>query len=647
MQHDVADLTASALGQLIIAITQADSETEVFRCVARMLPNIIPAQRASFAQLDMANQQMAVMALHGVEGVIPLGATMPVQHTHTGQAAITGKAKLTHPLDPQSPWLDEAILAADGMQAILNCPLQVEDSCLGCLNLATDDQALYSPALLERFEQIGALVSTQLERLRLLERTQQRLERFRGFAEQLQLLNQLAAKLSGAVSESEVFAHVSASISHFMPVTRISYALPRFLEGELKAFEVRFFSGQACVDMREIPANRDSGLMRAWQANHTLHTADLRQSSLHEHRLLADAGLISAWAVPIHIHGQLCALLNLASPNSIAQGEELMDILNALGSLLGNTLERIQAQNQQAQILASQHDFLHLLINASPTLTLTLDQEGFITRVSDYGAMQLGYQSQELVGRHYLQLHPDTSQALANKNWQTLLKGQELRTEVPMLKADQSHIWARQRGRQVSMGENDSLRVLVCEDITELHELNARLQYQANHDSLTGLPNRHFFMELLHQWLSHNAQAQFALLFTDIDRLKWVNDNLSHQAGDELLRQSVARQQSQLPGEAIFARLGGDEFVILLPEATLQPASALAARLVQAFSLPFALQGRLIECGISIGISLAPQHGNSSNKLLRRADAAMYQAKAAGGQGFQVFGEDPALSDQA
>lgn len=175
--------------------------------------------------------------------------------------------------------------------------------------------------------------------------------------------------------------------------------------------------------------------------------------------------------------------------------------------------------------------------------------------------------------------------------------------------------------------------VAVFADISSLKQAQARLDYQAHHDPLTGLPNRTLFESRLHGALLHSKEAQSlgAVLFLDLDRFKHINDSLGHPVGDLLLKSIALRLKESLRDIDTVARLGGDEFIILLPG--LQHASdaqAVANKLLSSFAAPFQAGEHEFFMSTSIGSALFPTDGADVATLIKNADAAMYRSKAKG-----------------
>ncbi|WP_296809449.1 bifunctional diguanylate cyclase/phosphodiesterase [Thiocapsa sp.] len=188
----------------------------------------------------------------------------------------------------------------------------------------------------------------------------------------------------------------------------------------------------------------------------------------------------------------------------------------------------------------------------------------------------------------------------------------------------------------------------VNRDITELKRSREQLHFLAQHDALTGLPNRSLFRQRLEEAIPRTIRrgGETALLFLDLDRFKVVNDTLGHPVGDLLLQQVAERLTHAVRACDTVARLGGDEFVVI-SEDVQEPndAAVLAKRLLDLFVKPFDVEGRELFLSLSIGIGIYPLDGADVDTLIRHADTAMYRAKADGRNGFRFF--DPEMSEGA
>ncbi|MGP8060524.1 MAG: EAL domain-containing protein [Acidimicrobiales bacterium] len=192
----------------------------------------------------------------------------------------------------------------------------------------------------------------------------------------------------------------------------------------------------------------------------------------------------------------------------------------------------------------------------------------------------------------------------------------------------------------------ERLRALADQAVTAFQ--NARLLEQVGHlawhDALTGLPNRRLLEDRVRQEIERASRLSepSAVFFVDLDRFKKVNDTMGHGAGDELIRQVAARLVAVVRRQDTVARLGGDEFAILLPgmgeEVTVR---LLAERMLESLHQPYLIDGAEVYTSASIGVASYPEHGNTYDELLSRADEAMYRSKDMGRNTFQIFTENP------
>lgn len=227
--------------------------------------------------------------------------------------------------------------------------------------------------------------------------------------------------------------------------------------------------------------------------------------------------------------------------------------------------------------------------------------------------------------------------------------GRETRElEYRLVRPDGSIRWVRDRRFPVCSRQGQVLRLAsIVTDISEqrqarddLLELNKKLQQQATHDMLTGLPNRRLFIDRLEQALAHARRfgGRVGMLFIDLDGFKSINDRFGHQAGDEALVLIANRIKLLLREVDSAARLGGDEFGIVLPDvALLEDVKLVGEKVLHEVRQPFIMRAVSCALGASIGIAAYPDHGETADELISRADKAMYQVKKNGKGGVDIY----------
>jgi diguanylate cyclase (GGDEF)-like protein/PAS domain S-box-containing protein len=210
--------------------------------------------------------------------------------------------------------------------------------------------------------------------------------------------------------------------------------------------------------------------------------------------------------------------------------------------------------------------------------------------------------------------------------------------EVELRRADGQSIWML---KNLTLA-GDRIHSTVV-DISDRKRAEEQIEFHAYHDVLTHLPNRKLFTDRLTQSVSRARRSgkPLAVMFVDLDHFKSINDTLGHEAGDELLLEMAHRLRANVRDDDTVARLGGDEFTIILAELR-QPEDAVsvAEKLIKAVEQPLVIGGTLIEVSASIGIALFPNDGADAESLLRNADSAMYRAKEAGRNTYQLCTDD-------
>jgi diguanylate cyclase (GGDEF)-like protein/PAS domain S-box-containing protein len=275
-------------------------------------------------------------------------------------------------------------------------------------------------------------------------------------------------------------------------------------------------------------------------------------------------------------------------------------------------------------------------------IVMITDREGHIEYVNEAFEQITGYTRTEALGRKPNLLKSGLQDdGFYRRLWQTLLAGETFR-DVFVNRRKNGELFYEEKTITPLKDDSGAITHFIAtgKDITERVRVQERLTHLAYHDALTDLPNRVLFMERLAQAL---ARARWhgrvvAVLFLDLDRFKYINDTMGHEAGDRFLQVMAQRLQGCLRDGDTMARLGGDEFAILLEDiAKAEDVAPLAEKILQAFALPFMFWGREYCLTVSIGISLYPSDAADAATLLRNADIAMYRAKELGRNGYQFY----------
>lgn len=258
---------------------------------------------------------------------------------------------------------------------------------------------------------------------------------------------------------------------------------------------------------------------------------------------------------------------------------------------------------------------------------------------------QLGYQDHEMANlpeEWQKRLHPeDRRRVYAEVAAYLVRPSADYRLEYRLRHRDGSYRWMIANAVPLSRRNRGGIKLIGTQlDITENKLAEQRVREAAQHDPLTGLPNRALIFEYAGHLVAaaQRSRKQGAVLFIDIDRFKPINDLYGHEIGDKLLQEASQRLLNCVRAEDLVGRLGGDEFVVVLPHADEEhPAATVAQHVIEALSAPFEIEALELSVSGSVGISYFPQHGTDVDALIHAADLAMYQAKQSCHGSAQVF----------
>lgn len=278
---------------------------------------------------------------------------------------------------------------------------------------------------------------------------------------------------------------------------------------------------------------------------------------------------------------------------------------------------------------------LDQFINASPDAMIVSDSAGLILRWNPAAERMFGLSKAEAVGTSLDVIIPEQMRGAHTSGMQRLAAGGQPRVVGTVVEITAQHLDGRQFPIEMSLSMWTEYGNLVfgatIRDVSARRANDDRLHHLAHYDQLTLLPNRTSFLETLSIYLAQKLSS--TILLVDLDRFKEVNDQLGHAAGDAVLIEAALRIRRCVPRGTPVARLGGDEYAILKPgEADPAKAEALATAIRRDLGRPFNIEGSLMWVGSSIGIAIAPAHGEDAAALIGSADLALYKAKADGGE---------------
>jgi len=426
-----------------------------------------------------------------------------------------------------------------------------------------------------------------------------------------------------------------------------------WLQVSASAGPMREGIGEVHMSIREDRPEGQGISGQAWRNGQAVVSNDTMRDSrmLNWRHRLSNHNVSSAAAMPLMQQGKQIALLLFYADETHVFDEEMMHLLRRMRDNINYALDShaIDESRRLAEQRTRESEArFRSLTQLSSDFYWEMDQK---FRFLLYQGRIIGQSNQRavaaLIGKPLWEMQGIRPDAAGWSRLQKMLDKEETFRdfEFSFTNDEGSMYHFALSGEPIfdSHGKFDGYRGL-SRDITEQQRIAEHIQHMATHDSLTGLPNRIMFTQMLNQAINSARRYPtdaFAVLFIDLDRFKLINDSHGHQTGDQLLVQVARRLREPLRESDIVARLGGDEFVILLPH--LNEAAAVqtvAENLLQVLERPIEVDGHECNISASMGFSIYGDDADSAEALLRHADAAMYAAKSEGRNNAQPYAED-------
>jgi len=306
----------------------------------------------------------------------------------------------------------------------------------------------------------------------------------------------------------------------------------------------------------------------------------------------------------------------------------------------------VQDRTEVNQAYRQVHHTRSLLDNLVSNLPLgvfvkDMEDDGRYVLFNEAAGEISGRTPAEVLGRTTSAIFPKREAIRLHRQDQVAMRRSEvLSLEQKIVRPDGETRIIRTIKRRIPANDGSRPRYLIglSEDVTEKREILSRIEHVAMHDALTGLANRAYFTSHVGKLLKKEHEAEpFALLYLDVDHFKQVNDSMGHPAGDRLLREVASRLSKLISPDDFIARIDGDEFALVFMGGDVSEISLFAEKLMAAFAEPFRLDDNEEHVCCSIGIALAPKHGDEVDLLLRNADLALHAAKLDGRSTFRFY----------
>lgn len=352
------------------------------------------------------------------------------------------------------------------------------------------------------------------------------------------------------------------------------------------------------------------------------------------------AGIRACWSEPIkNRQGEVLGTFAIYHKEVTTPTDQDIQLIAESAALAEIVIERSRA----IEALKRSEERHRLLADNATDVIWTMSLSGLFTYISPSAEKLTGFSVVELMQQQMKQLVTAESYAQVKlqmrKAAQALQQSREYPDyvgEVEQVCKDGRRVWSEVKISGMYDPQGALVGILgVSRDLTERRKIEEQMRYMAQHDTLTGLPNRTLFADRLQKALQYAVRHQksMALMLLDLNKFKPVNDSHGHAVGDLLLQQVAERLQLAIRASDTVARIGGDEFIILLPQIDSERSVILVAeKIQQAIRQTFAIQGLTIQISCSIGTAIYPADGETELELSKIADQRMYKQKAAASQ---------------
>jgi diguanylate cyclase (GGDEF)-like protein/PAS domain S-box-containing protein len=355
----------------------------------------------------------------------------------------------------------------------------------------------------------------------------------------------------------------------------------------------------------------------------------------------------SSATLPLHLKGKVIGAFTLYSSEVGAFDEQARQLLEEMATDIDFALDRFEIETERElyrENLQHNEESSRLMLENSLDAVVNMNIEGVVTEWSGAAERIFGYRRHEAMGKLLGDLIvPEIHREAHAKGMRRLLTTGQSQIigkliEIVALRRDGVEFPVELSIAQIKRGGEVFFSAFI-RDISERKTSEARIQYLANYDALTGLPNRNQLSERVRYAISiaQRSHEKIALMFLDIDHFKDVNDSLGHSVGDLLLLELANRFKSTLREEDTISRLGGDEFILMLPNSDEYAATHVAQKLLQAIEHPMRIESHQLSVTASIGIAMFPDDGTELETLLRNADVAMYKVKQENRNGYRFY----------